>query len=136
MVLKKISAVLAFSLLVTGIYAQSPAVKLRIVDLENVATVIDHATTSSSNEKGEFPVFLNGVKEMKQLNDLYMILVRHDLQTSDPDIYISVELIDMDDRSSVFEMAKYMRVSGSTAEGPFSIRLKDVNTMQVMRKGY
>jgi hypothetical protein len=136
MVLRKISAVLVLSVLVTGIYAQSPAVKLRIVDLENVATVIDHATTSSSNEKGEFPVFLNGVKDMKQLNDLYMILVRHDLQASDPDIYISVELIDMDDRSSIFEMAKYMRVSGSTAEGSFSIRLNDVNTMQVMRKGY
>jgi hypothetical protein len=73
---------------------------------------------------------------MKQLNDLYMILVRHDLQASDPDIYISVELIDMDDRSSIFEMAKFMRVSGSTGEGSFSIRLKDVNTMQVMRKGY
>ena len=136
MFMKKISAALVLSLLILPLFAQAPPVKLRIVDLDNVATVIDQATTSSTDEKGNFPVYLNGVKEMKQLNDYYMILVRHDLKASNPDIYISVELIDMDDHSSIFEMARYMRFSGKTEEGTFSIQVKDINTIQVMRKGY
>ena len=109
---------------------------LPIVDLDDMATVIENTTTSSSDGSGSFPVYLYGDKQMKKFDDLYMILVRHDLEASDPNIYISVELIDMDDRSSVYEMAKYMRVSGSAESGPFSIKIKDINTLQVVRKGY
>lgn len=135
MFLRKVFATLVLSLIVSGLYAQEPS-KVRIVDLEDVDTVIDNATTSSAGEGGDFPVYLEGEKQMKKFDDLYMILVRHDLEASDPNIYICVELIDMDDHSSVFEMAKYMRVSGAAESGPFSIKLKEVNTLQVMRKGY
>lgn len=136
MLLKKALSVLILSVLITGIYAQDKSSTLRIVDLENVATLIENATTSSTDVEGNFPVYQNGVKQMKNFDDLYMILVRHDLSASDPNIYICVELIDMDDKSSVYEMAKYMRISGKAESGPFSIKVKDINTMQVMRKGY
>ncbi len=128
-------ASLLISVLILGLYAQDPS-KVRIVDLEDVATVIENATTSSADGAGDFPVYLDGEKQMKKFNDLYMILVRHDLQASDPNIYISVELIDMDDQSSIFEMAKYMRVSGVAEAGPFSIQVKEMNSLQVLRKGY
>jgi hypothetical protein len=128
-------ASLIISVLILGLYAQDPS-KLKIVDLEDVATVIENATTSSADGAGDFPVYLDGEKQMKKFNDLYMILVRHDLQASDPNIYISVELIDMDDQSSIFEMAKYMRVSGVAEAGPFSIQVKEMNSLQVLRKGY
>ncbi|MDX2431958.1 MAG: hypothetical protein QNK35_13565, partial [Bacteroides sp.] len=118
-----------------ALFSQDPS-KVRIVDLEDVAVVIDNATSSSADESGDFPVYLYGEKQMKKFDDLYMILIRHDIQASDPNIYITVELIDMDDQSSLFEMAKYMRVSGAGETGSFSIKVKDINTLQVMRKGY
>jgi hypothetical protein len=136
MFLKKAFTALTLLLLISGLYAQDHSSKLRIVDLENAATVINNATTSSSGNGADFPVYQNGVKQMKKFDDLYMILVRHDLSASDPNIYLCVELIDMEDRSSVYEMAKYMRISGAAESGPFSIKMKEINTMQVMRKGY
>jgi len=136
MFLKKALFVLSLSSLITGLFAQDQSTKLRIVDLENVATLIDNATSSSSDVEGNFPVYQNGVKQMKKFDDLYMILVRHDLSPGDPDIYICVELIDMNDHSRVYEMAKYMRISGAAESGPFSIKVKEINSMQIMRKGY
>jgi hypothetical protein len=135
MFLKKALATLILSLVIFGLYAQEPS-KVRIVDLEDVATVIDKTTTSSTDGSGNFPVYLYGEKQMKKFDDLYMILVRHDLPASDPSIYISVELIDMEDKSSIYEMAKYTRISGAAESGSFSIKVKDINTLQVMRKGY
>ncbi len=135
MFIRKALASLSVLLIVMGMYAQDPS-KVRIVDLEEKATVIDNATTSSADGSGDFPVYLYGEKQMKKFDDLYMILVRHDIQASDPNIYITVELIDMKDQSSIFEMARYMRVSGAAEAGSFSIQLKEINTLQVMRKGY
>ena len=135
MLIKRVFASLTIFLFILALYAQEPS-KVRIVDLEDVATVIDNSTTSSTDGSGNFPVYLYGEKQMKKFDDLYMILVRHDLPASDPSIYISVELIDMEDKSSIYEMAKYMRVSGAAESGSFSIKVKDINTLQVMRKGY
>ena len=136
MFLRKAFIILTLLLLITGINAQNHSSKVRIVDLENVATVIIQASTSSSEGQDDFPVYLDGVQQIKKFDDLYMILVRHDLKASDPTIYICVELIDMDDHSSIYEMAKYMRVSGAAESGPFSIKVMEINTMEVMRKGY
>ncbi len=136
MFLKNAFSVLTLLLLITALNAQDHASKLRIVDLENVATVIDKATTSSSEGQDDFPVYQQGEKQIMKFADLYMILVRHDLSASDPNIYICVELIDRNDNSSVYEMAKYMRISGATESGPFSIKVKDINSMQILRKGY
>ena len=135
MFIRKALATLTVSLLILGLYAQGPT-KAKIVDLEDAVTVIDHATTSSADGSGDFPVYLDGEKQMKKFDDLYMILVRHDLQASDPSIYICVELIDMKDQSSIFEMAKHMRFSGIAETGSFSIKVQDINTLQVVRKGY
>lgn len=135
MFIRKVIATLTFSLVIFGLYAQEPS-KVRIVDLDDVATVIDKTTTSSADGSGDFPVYLYGEKQMKKFDDLYMILVRHDLPASDPGVYISVELIDMEDKSSIYEMAKYMRVIGAAESGSFSIKIMEINTLQVMRKGY
>jgi hypothetical protein len=136
MFLKNAFSVLTLLLLITALNAQDHASKLRIVDLENVATVIDKATTSSSEGQDDFPVYQQGEKQIKEFDDFYMILVRHDLDASDPNIYICVELIDINENSSVYEMAKYMRISGAAESGPFSIKVKDINSMQILRKGY
>ena len=135
MLRRKFLATLCISILVSGLYAREPA-KVRIVDLEDVATEIENATSSSAEGENDFPVYLYGEKQMKKFDDLYMILVRHDMEPSDPDRYICVELVDMKDQSSVYEMAKYMRISGATEAGSFSIKVKDINTLQVLRKGY
>lgn len=135
MLLKRVFASLTLSLFILALHAQDPA-KVRIVDLEDVATQIENASSSSADGAGDFPVYLYGEKQMKKFDDLYMILVRHDMEASDPDRYISVELIDMDDNSSIYEMAKYMRFSGAAEAGPFSIKLLEINTLQVLRKGY
>jgi hypothetical protein len=135
MLFKRIFASLTISLFILALFAQDPT-KVRIVDLEDVATQIENATSSSADGEGDFPVYLYGEKQMKKFDDLYMILVRHDMEASDPDRYISVELIDMDDNSFIYEMAKYMRFSGASEAGPFSIKLLEINTLQVLRKGY
>lgn len=135
MSVRKFIASIGISLLVLGLYAAEPS-KVRIVDLEDVATEIQNATSSSADGENDFPVYLYGEKQMKKFDDLYMILVRHDLEPSDPDRYLCVELIDMKDQSTIYEMAKYMRFSGSTEAGSFSIKLKEINTLQVLRKGY
>ena len=135
MLLKRVFASLTIFLFILALNAQDPT-KVRIVDLEDVATQIENASSSSADGEGDFPVYLYGEKQMKKFDDLYMILVRHDMEASDPDRYISVELIDMDDNSSIYEMAKYMRFSGASAAGPFSIKLLEINTLQVLRKGY
>ena len=135
MLLKRIIASLTLVLFILALHAQDPT-KVRIVDLEDVATQIGNATSSSADGEGDFPVYLYGEKQMKKFDELYMILVRHDMEASDPNRYISVELIDLDDRSSIFEMAKYMRFSGASEAGPFSIKLMEINTLQVLRKGY
>jgi len=135
MFFKRVFASLTIFLFIMALHAQDPT-KVRIVDLEDVATQIEKATSSSADGEGDFPVYLYGEKQMKKFDDLYMILVRHDMDASDPDRYISVELIDMDDKSSIFEMAKYMRFSGASEAGPFSIKLMEINTLQVLRKGY
>lgn len=135
MYIKRVFVSLGLSFLILALFAQDPA-KVRIVDLEDKATIIENTTTSSADASGDFPVYLYGEKQMKFFDDLYMILVRHDLEASDPNIYISVELVDMDEQSSIYEMAKYMRVSGKAEDGPFSIKIKDINTLQIVRKGY
>ena len=135
MILKRVFASLAISLFILALHAEDPT-KVRIVDLEDVATQIENATSSSANGEGDFPVYLYGEKQMKKFDDLYMNRVRHDFEARDPSRYISVELIDMADNSSIFEMAKYMRFSGASNAGTFSIKLLEINTLQVMRKGY
>ena len=135
MLLKRVFTSLSIFLFILALYGQGPT-KVRIVDLEDVAIKIENATSSSANGEGDFPVYLYGEKQMKKFDDLYMILVRHDMEASDPERYISVELIDMDDKSSIFEMAKYMRFSGTSEAGTFSIKLMEINTLQVLRKGY
>jgi len=132
---KRVFASLTIFLFILALHAQDPT-KVRIVDLEDVATQIESATSSSADGEGDFPVYLDGEKQMKKFHDLYMILVRHDMDASDPDRYISVELIDLDDNSSIYEMAKYMRFSGASEAGPFSIKLMEINTLQILRKGY
>jgi hypothetical protein len=119
-----------------SVFAQGQAMKVKIVDLENVKTVVNNATTSSSTGMDDFPVYQNGVQELMHLDDFYMILVRHDQKASDPNIYVVVELLDMEHKSSIYEMARYMRFSGSSEAGPFSIKVKDINTLEILRKGY
>ena len=117
-------------------FVQGQGMKVKIVDLENVKTVVDYATTSSSTGMDDFPVYQNGAQQLMHLDDLYMILVRHDQKASDPNLYVVVELLDMEHKSSMYEMARHMRFSGSSEAGPFSLKVQEINTIEVLRKGY
>ena len=134
-----LKAFITILLLVSGfiiVSAQEQGVTIKINDIEKVTTVVKNATTSSTTDSGDFSVFQSGTLQMKKFNDYYMILVRHDLPPSDPNIYISVELVDRNDKSVIYEMAKYMRVSGTTDQGPFSIKVKEINAIMVVHKLY
>lgn len=136
MIQKRTRILLIMIFFTVAVFAQGQGVKVKIVDLENVKTVVDDATTSSSTGMDDFPVYQNGVQKLMHLDDFYMILVRHDQKASDPNLYVVVELLDMEHKSSMYEMARYMRFSGSSEAGPFSIKVKDINTIEVLRKGY
>lgn len=134
--MKKLILLICLSVSTIGALAQRDIVKIRLVDLEKNQSDLTAFTTSSSNEKNEFPVFHYGEKQYQSFDDLYMILVRHDLKASNPDIYIKVELIDLEDRSTIYEMAKYMRISGKKGEKAFSIKLVELNSLEVIRKNW
>ena len=120
----------------TGAFAQEAEVNAKITDLEKVTTRVENLTTSSSMKPDEFPVFQNGTQMTMHFSDLYMILVRHDLKASDPNLYMCVELVTPDDQSTLCEVAKYMRFSGETESGSFSIKVKEINAIEIVRKGY
>ena len=120
----------------TVLPAQDQELKLRIVDLENQATVVDHPGSSSSTTDYDFPVFVNGEEVGMHFKDLYMILIRHDLKAAAPDLYMRVELIDMNDQSTMADIARYMRFTGRTEAGNFSMQVKDINVLEIVRKGY
>lgn len=133
--MKKLLIILLALLLNFGLFAQE-SVKAKISSLDKVETVVEGLTTSSSEGSDDFPVYQYGVKKTMHFDKLYMLLVRHDIESSNPDIYITVELVDTNMKSTLYEMVRLMRVSGKTSEGRYSIKLQDVNSILIVRKGY
>lgn len=110
--------------------------EVKIFDLKKTTTLVDNITTSSSTSTSlaNFPVVRGGVQEHVNFEDVDWIIVRHDLPPSDPNRFISVELEFKDGRSGLYEMVKYIRFSGKAGEENFSIKVMNINTVEVVHK--
>ncbi len=131
---------IVMALLLGAIYitasAQYEAIGLRLTDLEKNRSDLVEYGTSSATKDNDFPVYVYGEKQALLFKDVYMILVRYDLEASNPDVYITIEVIDLKENSTLYEAAKYMRLSGKKEGEPFSIKLNKLNSIEVLRKAW
>ena len=116
-------------------FAQGKSVTVKITDLEKVTTTVQNASSSSSSSCGtsDFPVYQGTSEKDVDIADLTWISVRHDLTPSAPS-YIKLELTFKDGTSGIYEMVRYIRFTGTTEEGSFAIKVKDINTIQIIQK--
>ena len=117
-----------------GGIAQEGGTTAKITDLKKVTTTVTNVSSSSSSSCGtsDFPIFLG---DDVDIADLTWISVRHDLTPSDPN-YIKLELTYKDGNTGIVEMIRYIRFTGKTEEGNYSIMVKDINTIQIIPSGY
>jgi len=115
-------------------FAQGKSVTVKISDLEKVTTTVQNASSSSSSSCGtsDFPVFQGSDQKDVDIADLTWISVRHDLTPSDPS-YIKLELTFKNGTSGIYEMVRYIRFTGTTEEGSFAIKVKDINTIEIVQ---
>jgi hypothetical protein len=118
-----------------AVFAQGEGVTVKISDLKKVTTTVQNASSSSSSSCGtsDFPVYQGTETQDVDIADLTWISVRHDLAPSDPS-YIKVELTFKDGKTGIYEMVRYIRFTGTTDEGNFSMMVKDINTIQIIQK--
>lgn len=116
-------------------YAQGEGVTVKVNDLKKVTTTVRNASSSSSSSCGtsDFPVYQGTETQDVDIADLTWISVRHDLTPSDPS-YIKLELTFKDGRTGIYEMVRYIRFTGKTDEGNFSMMVKDINTIEIIHK--
>jgi hypothetical protein len=129
---------LVAALLVNSIYAQDRALKVKIVDLNDVATVVTNVSTSSSSScnTSDFPVYQGSTKTDVNFADLKSVIVRHDKPAEDSNNYITVELLFKDGKSGLYEMIKHIRFTGVSEKGDFTIKVVDVNMVDVLETYY
>lgn len=123
---------LSFGLLT---FAQERGVTVKISDLKKVTTTVQNASSSSSSScnTSDFPVYQGTESKDVNIADLTWISVRHDLPPSDPS-YIKLELTFKDGTSGIYEMVRYIRFTGTSEEGSFAIQVKDINTIEIVKK--
>ena len=136
MKLRILWTVLLIATFVMGTFAQEQKVTVKITDLEKVTTTLTNASTSSSCNTSDFPVYQGSTLKEVDFADITWISVRHDLTPSDPNNYVSVELTFKDGKTAVYEMVKHIRFTGKTEEGNFSLKVKDTNTVEIVQKQY
>ena len=132
----KARAILTFLVLTVFVMAgtaQNKGVSAKITDLKKVTTTVTSPSTSSSSScnTSDFPVYQGSTEKDIDFADLTWISIRHDLTPSDPN-YVSIELTFTDGTTGIYEMVKYIRFTGRTPEGSFSIMAKDVNTVEIV----
>ena len=116
-------------------YSQGNSVTAKITDLEKVTTTVQNASSSSSSSCGtsDFPVYLGTETKDVDIADLTWISVRHDLTPSDPN-YIKLELTFKNGTTGIYEMVRHIRFTGTTDEGSFAIKVKDINIIEIVQK--
>lgn len=132
--IRKIISTLVLALVVTGASAQESGVTLKIIDINNVTTIVKEATSSSASScnSPDFPVLRGGERKDINFNDLSWVTVLHDRPVNDENIYINVELTLENGKTEVHEMIKNIRFTGKSDQGDFSIQVKDISTVQVL----
>ena len=120
-------------LLMTGLSAQDQPLLLKINDLKGVTSVVTSASSSSSSScnSPDFPVLRGGSRKDVNFGELSWIIVVHDLPAKDPDIYIKVELTLKNGVVEKYEMIRNIRFMGKSGGEDFSIRVDEVNTVQI-----
>jgi len=115
---------------------KAQVVEVKVTDLEKVTTALTQASTSSSSScnSSDFPVYQGSTLKEIDFDDITWIIVRHDLKASDPNNYMSVELTFKDGKTGIYEMVKHIRFTGQTAEGSYSKKVMDVNTVEIIHK--
>ena len=117
-----------------GLYAQG-GITAKITDLKKETTTVTNASSSSSSSCGtaDFPVYQGTTQQGIEFADLTWISVRHDLTPSDPS-YIKLELDFKNGSSGIYEAVRYIRITGTTDQGNVGIMLKDINTVEFVKK--
>jgi len=138
MQVKRLVTALLIVMIATGIYAKDRELKVRIVDLNDEATVVTNISTSSSSscDTSDFPVYQGSNKTDVNFADLKSVIVRHDKPAEDSNNYITVELLFKDGKSGLYEMIRHIRFTGVSESGNFSIKVLDVNMIDVIEKYY
>jgi hypothetical protein len=121
---------------VMGTFAQEQSPTVKITDLKKVTTTLTNASSSSSSScnTSDFPVYQGSTQTDVDFADLTWISVRHDLTPSDPNNYVSVELTFKDGKTGIYEMVKHIRFTGRSEEGSFSLKVMEINTVEVVQK--
>jgi len=133
---RKLSLIFLLGAICLSAIAQKEAIGLRVTDLDKNRSDLTEFRTSSGTIGNDFPVYVYGEKQALMFKDVYMILVRHDVEPSNPDIYVTIEVIDLQDNSTLYEAAKYMRIAGNKDGEAFSIKLNQLNGIEVLRKAW
>ncbi len=135
MLMKRIFSALISTFLILGAVAQEQELKVKIVDTDNVTTIINQVSSSSSSScnTSDFPVYQGTTKRDVDFRDIKKVIVRHDKPAEDVNNYLTVELIQRNGESSVYEMIKNIRITGKSDEGDFSVKVIDVKTIEVLQ---
>lgn len=132
--LKKLFSALCLMLVVLGAFAQRPGSMLEITDSNNVTTVIENATTSSSSScnSSDFPVYRDGNRTDINFRDLTRIIVRPDRPSKNDALYVTVELVDRSGKTEVTELIRSIRFMGDAEDGKFRARVEDIRSVEVI----
>ena len=131
--MKKFIGSVFIVMLSMGAIAQGPRSKTKVVDANNQSVIVYGAMPSSSLscQVGDFPAYRDDSLTTVDFRDLQKIIVRHDLPAKLDTSYVSVEMVTKDGDSEVYEMSKSTRIIGDTEEGSFSMKVKDVSTLEI-----
>ena len=131
---KKVVSLLLLALVLLGANAQNPKVKIKVVDTNDVATIVENVSSSSSSScnTSDFPVYQGTSKTDVNFRDLKKVIVRHDKPAEDNTNYLSVELITKNGESDIYEMIRSIRITGKSEDGDFSVKIIDVKTVEIL----
>jgi hypothetical protein len=117
-----------------GANAQGPKLKVKITDTDGTATVVSNVSSSSSSScnTSDFPVYQGTTKTDVDFNDLKKVIIRHDLPAEDRNNYLTVELFKNNGESGLYEMIRNIRITGKSEEGNFSVKVIDLQAIEVL----
>ena len=129
---------MVIGLMAMGMWGQASDLKVRVTDLDGKTTVIQQVSSSSSSscESSDFPVYQGSAKTDVDYNDLKHLMVRHDTPASDPNNYLTVELLFNDGRTGLYEMVRHIRITGKSESGNFSLKVSEMNMLEIVEKFY
>jgi hypothetical protein len=134
MKLKKLILVMTMLTWIAGIYAQRQQFMVKITDNQDQTALVENATSSSSSScnTSDFPVIQGGSRTDINFRDLNRIIVHPDRSTKNDEVYVAVELIDRDGKSTMTEVVRSIRFMGDTENGRYRKKIEDIRTVDVL----